>query len=42
MDKKTIGGILVVLGVGALTYLYIGYYKPKQQGTQDALQENKK
>jgi|688.fasta_scaffold00522_13 hypothetical protein len=42
MDKKTIGSILVVLGIGALTYLYVGYLRPKQQGIQDALRENKK
>lgn len=42
MDKKTIGGILVAVGVGALTYLYIGYYRAKQKGIEEALQETKK
>jgi hypothetical protein len=42
MDKKIIGNILVAGGIGALLYLYIGYYKPKQQGLQDALQQTKK
>lgn len=42
MDKKIIGNILIIGGVGALVYLYFGYYKPRQQGLQDALQETKK
>jgi hypothetical protein len=42
MNKKTIGNILIIGGIGALVYLYIGYYKPKQQGLQDALKETKK
>jgi hypothetical protein len=43
MDKKNIiGNILIIGGISALVYLYIGFYKPKQQGLQDALKETKK
>lgn len=41
MNKKTIGNILVIGGIGALVYLYVGYYKPRQQGLQDALKTKK-
>lgn len=34
IDNKMIGNILVVGGISALIYLYIGYYKPKQDIAQ--------
>jgi hypothetical protein len=30
IDNKLIGNILIIGGISALVYLYIGYYKPKQ------------
>jgi hypothetical protein len=42
MDKKLIGNILVITGISGLIYLYIGVYRPRQQGLQDALQQTKK
>jgi|688.fasta_scaffold220950_5 hypothetical protein len=42
MYKKIIGNILVIGGMGALVFLYIGYYRPKQLGLQDALKKTKK
>lgn len=38
--NKAIGYVLVIGGISALTYLYFGYYKPKQLGMQDALKKN--
>jgi hypothetical protein len=38
--NKAIGYVLVIGGIGALTYLYFIYYKPKQLGMQDAIKKN--
>lgn len=33
MNKKYLGVALISVGVGALTYLYYGYYLPRNEKT---------
>lgn len=43
MKKKSVFGALITsLSVGALVYLYFGYYKPRQEVAKELEQGTKK
>lgn len=42
MKKGYIGIILTSLSIGGLVYLYLGFYKPRQEVVKEFEQETKK
>lgn len=42
MKKSTLGIILASVSVGGLVFLYMGYYKPRQEAFNEAVKETKK
>jgi hypothetical protein len=41
MKKSYLGIILTSLSIGGLVYLYLGFYKPRQEVAQEFEQETK-
>jgi hypothetical protein len=42
MKKSYIGILLTSLSIGGLVYLYLGYYKPRQEVIEELSKETKK